>query len=137
MKQERSAGSILFFKDERILYLLLQYGAGHWDFPKGHVEPGEQDKETVRREIQEETSIDNIEFIEGFIEKIHYFYRIKESLMSKDVSFYLVKAMDRKVKISFEHIGFMWLPYEEAFSKLTFKNAKMILKKADDFLKKH
>jgi bis(5'-nucleosidyl)-tetraphosphatase len=137
MQQERSAGSILFFKEEKILYLLLQYEAGHWDFPKGHVEPGEQDKETVRREIREETSIGNIEFIEGFMEKIHYFYRIKGSLMSKDVSIYLVKAMDRKVKISYEHIGFMWLPYEEAFSKLTFKNAKMILKKADDFLKKY
>jgi bis(5'-nucleosidyl)-tetraphosphatase len=137
MHQERSAGSILFYNEDEILYLLLHYEAGHWDFPKGHIEPGELDKDTVKREIREETSIEKIEFIDGFKEKIHYFYRIKGNLMSKDVSFYLVKANDRKVKISYEHIGFMWLPYGKAFSKLTFKNAKMILKKADDFLKKH
>jgi len=41
------------------------------------------------------------------------------------------------VKVSFEHIGFKWLPYEEAIEKLTFKNAKDILKKANDYLKNY
>jgi hypothetical protein len=47
--------------------------------------------------------------------------------------------MDAKttdVKLSFEHIGFNWLTYEGAMKKLTFKNAKDVLQKAHDYLKK-
>jgi predicted SAM-dependent methyltransferase len=41
-----------------------------------------------------------------------------------------------QVEISFEHIGFIWLDYEHALEKLTFKNARDVLKKAHDFLQK-
>ena len=41
-----------------------------------------------------------------------------------------------KVELSFEHIGYIWLDYKHAMEKLTFKNAKDVLQKAHDFLKK-
>jgi len=47
----------------------------------------------------------------------------------------LAEAETEEVKISPEHIGYKWLPYDEALIQLTFKNAKEILKKADNFLK--
>ena len=56
MERERSAGAIIFREEKRkIYYLLLHYESGHWDFPKGHVEKEEKEKETVKREIREET----------------------------------------------------------------------------------
>jgi hypothetical protein len=39
------------------------------------------------------------------------------------------------VKISFEHIGYIWLNYQQAMEKLTFKNAKDVLQKAHKLMK--
>ena len=69
MKQERSAGAVVFIKETEPIYLLLQYEAKHWDFPKGNIEKGETDQETVKREIAEETGIKDIEIIKDFKEK--------------------------------------------------------------------
>jgi hypothetical protein len=50
------------------------------------------------------------------------------------VTFYLVETKTRNVQISDEHIGYDWLPYQDAMSRLTFENARGILRKAHDFL---
>ena len=135
MKREKSAGAIVFRKDKEIKYLLLHYEAKHWDFPKGNVEEKETDTETVKREIAEETGITDVEIIQGFKERIQYYYKLKNELINKEVIFYLAKTNTEKVKLSFEHIGYIWLSYDKAINKLTYKNAKDILKKAHEFLK--
>ena len=39
--------------------LLLEYPQGHWDFPKGHLEEGDESRQAAaRRELEEETGID-------------------------------------------------------------------------------
>jgi len=137
MPLERSAGAVIFREEgDKIYYLLLHYQSGHWDFPKGIIEKGEKIEETAKREVKEETGIENIEFVEGFKEWIKYFFRVKGRTIFKIVTFLLAETKQKKVKISWEHIGFKWLPYEEALEKLTFKNAKEILEKANDFLSK-
>tara|TARA_Y100000310_G_scaffold320549_1_gene377111 strand:+ start:610 stop:1023 length:414 start_codon:yes stop_codon:yes gene_type:complete len=136
MKKEKSAGAILFKKNGEIEYLLLHYEEGHWDFPKGHIEENETDIEALKREIEEETSIKDVEIIQGFKENIHYFFRLEGELVSKDVVFYLVKTKIKRIKLSHEHMGFKWLSFGESIDKLTFKNARNILKKANDVLKK-
>ncbi len=147
MPKETSAGAVIFRKeDNQIYYLLLHYKSGHWDFPKGHIEEGEKEKETVKREVKEETGIKDIKIIEGFKEWIKYAFRQTYDLekdekkkalwVFKIVTFYLAETKTKEVKISFEHIGYKWLPYESAFGQLTFKKAKEILKKANDFQRK-
>jgi len=137
MKREKSAGAIVFRKDKEPIYLLLQYEAKHWDFPKGNIEVGETDTETVIREVEEETGIKDVEIVKGFKEKIQYYFKFKEELINKTVIFYLAKTNIELIKISFEHTDSIWLPYEKAIEKLTFKNAKEILNKANDYLKTH
>ncbi|MBI2129874.1 NUDIX domain-containing protein [Candidatus Woesearchaeota archaeon] len=134
MPDETSAGAVVFRKDGETKYLLLQYRAGHWDFPKGNIEKGEEEKETAAREIKEETGIAEISFAEGFKERIKYFYRREGRLISKEVVFYLIETKQKEVKISFEHIGYEWLNFADALAKVTFKNSKEILKKANEFL---
>lgn len=138
MLKEKSAGAIVFqTNNDEIKYLLLHYEEGHWDFPKGHIEEGETAVETAKREVLEETGIKKLEFVKEFKEKIHYFYKVNGELRSKDVVFYLAKTEEEKIKLSSEHIGFSWLSFEKALEKLTFKNAKEILKKVDEFLVKN
>ena len=137
MPKEKSAGAVVFRKeDNKIYYLLLQYQKGHWDFPKGHMEPGERELETVKREVAEETGIKNLELFPNFRQAIYYFFSVKEKTIFKTVAFYLAKTEEKEVKISHEHINFIWLAFPEAMAKLTFKNAKKILRRADEFLLK-
>lgn len=135
MQHEKSCGAVVFFKDTETKYLLLQYEAGHWDFVKGNVEKNESEKDTVLRELREETGIVATQVLEGFRERIEYFYRRQGETIRKEVVFYLIEAQDKDVKLSYEHVGFEWLDYSNAMEKLTFKNAKNVLQKAQLFLK--
>ena len=51
----------------------------------------------------------------------------------KQVHFYPAETDEAEVRISHEHIGFEWLPYEEALAKLTFDNAKRVLASAEAY----
>jgi bis(5'-nucleosidyl)-tetraphosphatase len=137
MLREKSCGAVVFIKkDDQILYLLLNYAARHWDFVKGNVEAGETEKQTVIRELNEETSITDAKFIQGFREPISYYYRRQGITVHKEVVFFLMQSQTDTVKLSFEHIGYVWLEYNQAMEKLNFKNAKDVLQKARSFLVK-
>lgn len=148
MPKEKSAGAIIFRKEgDKIYYLLLHYPTGHWEFPKGHIEGKETEEETVKREIKEETGIEDLKIIPGFKQYIKYFFRqYKENVSEADrrkgktpwvfklVVFFVAKTNEKEVKISHEHKGYAWLPIEEAIKKTTFKNSKDLLKKSNDFI---
>ena len=132
---EKSCGVVLFREEnDEKAYLLLHYIGGHWDFAKGHVEEGEKEHETASREVLEETGIADIEFVDGFREKIAYKHGKEENPMHKQVVFFLAKTELKDIRLSHEHHDSQWLPYEEAHEKLTYENAKNILRKAKIFL---
>ncbi len=135
MPKEKSVGAVVFKhsgKENR--FLLLHYGAGHWGFPKGHVERNETEAQTLFREVAEETGLHNVELLRGFKHYTSYFFRREGSTVFKEVVFFLVKAGQGKVRLSHEHKAFQWLPFEEAAKKLTFKNTRNMLRKANAFL---
>ncbi len=141
MPVERSAGAIIFRREGgKVYYLLLHYPSSakaqkeYWDFSKGHIEKGEDERIAVEREVFEETGLKDLKFIEGFKETIQYFFKFQGQTVFKTVVFYLAETQEREIKLSFEHIGFQWLPFKEALEQLTFKNAKENLKKANNFL---
>jgi 8-oxo-dGTP pyrophosphatase MutT (NUDIX family) len=137
MDHEKSCGAVIFRVGNGTEYLLLHYEAGHWDFVKGHVEKGESEEETVKREILEETGLKTNTFLGDFRERIDYFYRRRGRTVSKEVIFYLVKNTgEEQVEISGEHIGYDWLPYRDALDRLTYKNAKETLRKAEEHLQR-
>ena len=145
MPFEKSAGAIIFYreKDGEIRYLLLKHSDDYWNFPKGRVEKNETEIATVKREIKEEAGIKKIKIITGFKAWYKYFYQAPKDpedikkrgkAIFKIVIFYMAQTNDKKVKVSFEHQGHEWLPFEFALTKLKYKNSQEILKKADDFL---
>jgi 8-oxo-dGTP pyrophosphatase MutT (NUDIX family) len=114
--------------------LLLHYEGGHWDFVKGHVEKGETEKDTVLRETKEEVGITDLTFVEGYRQPISYYYRRAGKTVFKEVVFYLLETNVETVRLSREHVGFDWLIFERAYERLTYKNAKDTLRKAQDYL---
>lgn len=128
--REESCGAVIYCDNE---FLLLHYGAGHWGFPKGNRERGETKLETAIREIEEETGLKNLEFTD-FEEEINYFYKRDGKTVYKTVTYFLATSKTKKVVLSWEHIGFEWVPYEKAVEKLTYQNAREVLQAAKSYL---
>ncbi len=130
-------------------YLLLQHQPqgkitrnppildGHWDFPKGHIEKGEKTEDAVRREVKEEAGLSKIELVPDFKETVRYFVNYKDGIRSlKFVAYFLARTARARVKISWEHKAYKWLPFAEAYETITYKTSKDVLKKAHEFLSK-
>ena len=137
MIEETSAGIVLFRKeDSKILFLLLHYPSGHWDFVKGKMEKDESTHETAIRETREETGITDIAFIENFEEWIKYDFQYQGELVHKKVVFFLAETKTEEIEISHEHLGYTWMDYNTAMEKTTFVNAKTVLTRAQMLLTK-
>ena len=135
MIEETSAGIVLFRKEEsKILFLLLHYPSGHWDFVKGKMEQGESTHQTAIRETKEETGITDITFVENFEEWIEYNFKYQRELVQKKVVFFLAETKTKEIKISHEHSGYTWMDYNSSMEKTTFDNAKTVLTKAEKLL---
>ena len=137
MIEETSAGMVLFRKeDSKILFLLLHYPSGHWDFIKGKMEDGESTHETAIREAKEETGITDITFLENFEEWINYDFQYQGELVHKKVVFFLAETKTKEVMISHEHLDYTWMDYNTSMEKTTFDNAKTVLTRAQMLLTK-
>jgi bis(5'-nucleosidyl)-tetraphosphatase len=134
---EKSCGVIVFrMNGETKEFLLLHYPGGHWDFPKGHVEKIDASEQaTALRELDEETGIKTVTFLEGYREPMYYeFNRGPRERVKKVVVYFLAETAEVEVNISFEHKNFEWLPYGAALERLTYENARDLLRKADHHL---
>ncbi len=137
MSVERSAGAVVFRRtpDQKIIYLTLLSGFGHWDIPKGHIEKGESTEEAIRREVREETGLNDLKIIPGFKETIHYVFRREKRLIHKWVVYFLMETREEAVRLSFEHSESAWLSFQEALERVTFKNVQEVLRKSHDYLR--
>jgi len=136
--QENSAGAVVFRRSgDGVLYLLLHYEGGHWDFPKGNIEEGETPEQTTRREVEEETGIGDLSLAPGFKEEISYFLTRRGEKVHKTVVYFLGETREERVRLSSEHVGFAWLPYVEALARVTYENSKAVLRKATEAIAAH
>ena len=122
MKQEKSCGCIII--NERKEVLLIHHNAGHWDFPKGHVEEGETEVDTAKREVKEETNID-VEVNEKYRYTLRY--SPKEDIM-KEVVYFLARNINDNSEAQIEEVSEVkWFKYNEAIEKVTYDNARELL----------
>ncbi len=135
LQQERSAGLVVFRREVGdVVFLLLHYGWGHWGFPKGNIEPGEQEKEAAIREVTEETGLTNIRLLHDFKESIEYVYRKRRARIHKVVVYFLAETPEKEIQLSFEHKGYVWLHYGDAVDQLSYNNDRAVLRAAKELV---
>jgi bis(5'-nucleosidyl)-tetraphosphatase len=135
METERSAGVIVFRDGPagREYLLLRSASGGHWGFPKGRVEPNEDEATAALRELHEEAGID-VELVPGFREVIRYEFTRGSKPLHKEVIYFLGRARSFDVKLSGEHKDFLWASYKRTRQRLSYENAQELLDKAERFL---
>ena len=142
MNKEFSAGAVIFKREGYKILFLMIYSKRNkiWGFPKGHLEAGETEKEAAEREIKEEIGLDDLNFIEGFKEKVWYETVSKRppfegERIEKYVTYFLCETKNQDIIVDGREISdYRFLPLNGAEEQIKFRNLDNILRKAYDFL---
>lgn len=128
-----AAGAIIEHKTDGNILLLQcserkHIGAGAWEFPIGRLHQFESLEDGLKREVKEETGIDDIEIVA----LINAFAFMRgEYAAENEVRgiVYWCTTIQRQVTVCDEHTGYDWFDIDEAIEKVDSKGIKLDLQK--------
>ena len=117
----KKAGAIILSNTDSSNILLIYSGKEKdWQFPKGHLEVGENYIDTMYREVKEETGLD-IEVLSE-LPDYEYFNNIDGDIILK---MWCVRSKDdSKLKKEFETDKLLWVSYNDVVNILTYDSLK-------------
>lgn len=134
MRYIKSCGFIVYkAENNENFYLIIKSHNGDVGFPKGHMEPGENELQTAIRELKEETGMD-VDTIHDFRYQIEYpLPRVPDAM--KQTVYFLGKCASDEIIIQETEVALAeFVTYDKAIEKLTFEETKNMLKKANDII---
>lgn len=131
----KSVGAIVLNKQNHTL-LVFQEKNKYWEFPKGKIEEGEREIDTLKREIYEETGIARFQMFKNFRKTVYYDFQHEGRLIRREVVYFLIRTSD-KVQISDEHAEYLWLPIKRAQQRLKHVNQVRLLNQVTKRLNPH
>lgn len=129
--RETTSGGIVFRRDRhgRLEILLIQDAKNRWTIPKGHVEEGEEPKQTAEREIREETGLQDMK-VHNWLGKVNFRYRRGQTLVLMTMHIYLVQGLGDTDALQGEDwlSDIKWFPAHIAIDKIAYDDiGKLIL----------
>ena len=129
--RESTAGGVIFRRNDQgeVEFLLYQDARDRWTIPKGHVEPGETAVEAAKREVTEESGLENIAMC-GWLGKVNFRYRRIDKLVLISQQVYLVKALDPHEEPKKEDWmnGLKWFSFYDALDEVEYEDiGKLIM----------
>ena len=118
-REHRLSAGVVVLRRGSVDWLFLMLRAyRNWDFPKGVVEPGEDPMAAARREVREETLIEDLEFTWGEV------YRETGPYANRKIArYYLAATRTEKVSLPVnpelgrpEHSEWRWVGRDTALS---------------------
>lgn len=139
MPDERASGMILFRSGASGReYLVIKSRIGdHWGFPKGRLEPGEDELGAAVREVAEEVRIRRLRVQPGFRELVSYRFVRDRAIVEKEVALFLAAADEAGAPEGDEVEAMDWLPLAGALKRLTYPEQRAALVRADTHLQAH
>lgn len=134
--QEFSAGGVVYRKENEIFYFaLIKDAVDKWTFPKGKIGdnlPGENITEAIKREIQEEIGIKNMNLREELGSIDITVNPPDKPSYPKRIFYYLVETTDTELQpeLSITVKDARWFTAQDALNKISYNNAKDIFNKA-------
>lgn len=144
-RESHSAAGVVVFREEGGVrsYLLLRSTLTRrpmWEFPKGGVERGEDERAAAERELREETGLGAGEYAvrEGFRTEESYLFTLGKgdarTLVTKRVAYFLAEAGTERVRLSAEASEFVWAAYDEARRLLRLPAKQGVLERVERWL---
>ncbi len=130
--KETTSGGIVFrrnAKTNQLEILLIQDAKNRWTVPKGHVEEGEEPRQTAEREIREETGLQEMKVM-NWLGKVNFRYRRTHTLVLMTMHIYLVQGLGDTDKLNPEDwlTDIKWMPAAEAVDSIAYEDiGKLIL----------
>lgn len=139
MRHEKSCGALVFRKEKasdggsRLMLLTIRpYGGGGISFPKGHVEPGETEKQTAEREVLEETAV-RIKIKHDFRGTVNY---SPSHGSEKEVVYFVAETDNAETKPQRGEVSAVyWMEVGTAAEKLEHDNDRGVLLDALEYIK--
>jgi dATP pyrophosphohydrolase len=116
----------VFIRNPKFMVLILKRvpeREGHWQPISGGIEEGEKPIDTIKREITEETGIQELERIID-LKYSFIFKTLKHAKITKmrEICFAAEIKREKPIKISNEHEEYKWCTEDEAKNLLKWKN---------------
>ncbi|MEK6902854.1 MAG: NUDIX domain-containing protein [archaeon] len=122
---EKACGAVVYRGKKFVL--LKPTKSRNWSSPKGRMEKGENEEQTARREIFEETGLKNLVFHPTFRKVNKYTMMRENGPIERHVIFFLAESKSGDVVLSEEHSAFEWLSFEASIHRVHFPALKAIL----------
>lgn len=123
-----SAGVVVVRREGEDWRLLLLRAYRSWDFPKGMVETGEDPLDAARREVREESTIDDLEFTWGPV-----FRETGPYTRNKIARYYIAATRTSDVKLPVspdlgvpEHQEWRWVDFGRALDLVSPRVAPVV-----------
>ena len=134
---EKAFGIIPLRKiDSGFEVFLIKMKAGHVGFPKGHANPGENQKTTAERELFEETHLQVLKYLSKQIFFESYSFQRDGRKILKSVGYYLAEVEGNIVLEKNEILDGFWINFKKAINEITFSEGKNLAIKISSLLQK-
>ena len=117
-----SAGVVILRRIDGDWHYLLLRAYQYWDFPKGLVEAGETEFEAAVREVEEESTLTELEFHWGY----EFFQTAPYGKLRKIAHYYIAESASGEVELPIsedlgrpEHEEFRWVSFDTAYAMVS------------------